>query len=278
MRNLRLVIRIALVVLLLAIYTPYNKAISQNESRSKEIDTVEILRYNLLYPILFDQTSAEYRALCYQAYNIASIKLKEAVKNRTSSNKPIVITDVDETMLDNSYLEAEIIKQGKSYNSKIWYEWIEMASATPVPGALEFTQLASNLGVEIFYVSNRGTKEIKKSVENLKKYNFPNADEAHCLFKESESSKEPRRELLSSKYDVVLLIGDNLNDFSNIFESKSIEDRLSATDSYKQLWGEKFIVIPNIMYGEWESALFDYKKGLTPQAKFKKLVEKIKSY
>ena len=50
-------------------------------------------------PVLFQQQSAEYRALCYQAFNIATLRL-ESVKRK---GLPLaIITDIDETILDNS--------------------------------------------------------------------------------------------------------------------------------------------------------------------------------
>jgi len=33
------------------------------------------------------------------------------------------------------------------------------------------------------------------------------------------------------------------------------------------LFGSKFIVLPNAMYGDWEGALYNYQYNLTPQQK-----------
>lgn len=68
-------------------------------------------------------------------------------------------------------------------------------------------------------------------------------------------------------YDVALLLGDKLNDFLQVFEAKSKEERLDETDKVKEEWGKKFIVLPNAIYGEWENALYNYQKQLTHQQK-----------
>ena len=58
----------------------------------------------------------------------------------------------------------------------------------------------------------------------------------------------------------MLLIGDNLNDLSDVFERKSVADRFAEVDRAKELFGGKFIVLPNAMYGDWESAIYEYQR------------------
>src|ERR1700761_9242142 len=54
-----------------------------------------------LWASLWQQKAAEYRALCFQAYNIAHLRADQAVAK--PSKKPmVIITDIDETLLDNS--------------------------------------------------------------------------------------------------------------------------------------------------------------------------------
>ena len=68
-------------------------------------------------------------------------------------------------------------------------------------------------------------------------------------------------------YNVIMLLGDNLNDFTQAFEKKSSADRKTETDKAMDDWGKKFIVLPNPTYGEWENAIYDYKRSLTPEEK-----------
>lgn len=256
----------------------WSQNIPEKTPVNQESTTHDAMSNVLTYPVLYHQTSAEYRALCYQAFNTAKWRLENELSKRTPGEKWAIITDVDETMVDNSYMEAMLIKNKVDYNHKYWKEWVKMASATEIPGAVEFTNWAASKGIEIFYVSNRNMEDVPPTVKNLKALGFPFADEAHAIFMDKESSKESRRLLIASKFKVVMLMGDNLNDFSNVFEKRPITERASAVDKLKNEWGSRFIVIPNAIYGEWESALFDYNRNLTIEQKDAKLIEKLKAY
>ena len=241
-------------------------------------DSAKFQCENLLkeYPILWQQQAAEYRALCYQAFNIALLRINQVPKEKLKKRLAI-ITDLDETILDNSYQQAELIRNNQPYTSKSWKEWTDKSSATAVPGAVEFLLKAKQKGITIFYISNRDTSEVKSTLVNLQKLKLPNADTTHMLFLANTSSKEARRQLVMRKYNVVMLLGDNLNDFMQVFEKKSITDRFAETDKVKDEWGKKFIVLPNAAYGEWENAIYDYQR-LTPEKKEEKRREKLKGY
>lgn len=231
-----------------------------------------------MYPVLWHQTSAEYRALCYQAFNAAKTYIETLIPNREPNEKFAIITDLDETIIDNSYLEAKQIKEGKEYNNARWKEWVNMSAATEVPGAIEFLQWAASRNITIFYISNRSVSDVKATLANMKKLQLPNADEEHMLFLSTESTKEPRRQIVAKDHKIVMLMGDNLNDFTNLFEKKSIDDRKAETDKVKDEWGKKFIVLPNAIYGEWENAFYDYKRNLTPKEKEAKRKDLLKVY
>src|SRR5690349_16454793 len=55
--------------------------------------------------ILWTQSSAEYRALAYQAFSLARLRLDQARAVR-SAKPPAVVVDIDETVLDNSRFQA----------------------------------------------------------------------------------------------------------------------------------------------------------------------------
>jgi 5'-nucleotidase (lipoprotein e(P4) family) len=234
---------------------------------------VEGLGNAKLLPVLWHQYAAEYRALCYQAFNIARWRLEDLkLKKR---KKYAIITDVDETVLDNSYYEADRLLQGKDFESTSWKEWTGKSKATGVPGALEFLQLARKKGIEIFYVSNRDTSEVVPTIGNLKALGFPDADEQHLLFLATTSSKEERRQKILQDYKVVMMLGDNLNDFAQVFEKKKTSIRTVEVDRFMNDWGNRFIVLPNCIYGEWENALLDYTKNLSPPEREIRMKEKL---
>jgi 5'-nucleotidase (lipoprotein e(P4) family) len=219
-----------------------------------------------VFPVLYQQTAAEYRALCYQAFNLAALRLSEIPKKKFRKEKLAIITDLDETILDNSFIEAQLIKDGKEYSNALWKNWTDKSAATGVPGAVEFLQKAKQKGVTIFYISNRDTASLQSTLLNLKKLNLPDADTAHMLFLSNSSSKEARRQIVAAKYNVIMLLGDNLIDFMNVFEKGSVDERFIQTDLRKEEWGKQFIVLPNSIYGEWENALYNYERGKLSEA------------
>jgi 5'-nucleotidase (lipoprotein e(P4) family) len=229
-------------------------------------------------PVLYQQTAAEYRALCYQAFNIASLRLNAIVHEKKKGRPLAIITDLDETILDNSYSEAKLIKEGKEYSSAGWKDWTDRSAATAVPGAVAFLQEARKKGVSIFYISNRNLGEVNSTLRNLQMLQLPDTDTMHMLFLDNTSSKEARRLKVMAKYNVVMLLGDNLNDFMNIFERKNIDDRFTETDKMRAEWGKKFIVLPNATYGEWENALYNYGRNLSKQQKDSMLLGLLKGY
>lgn len=231
-----------------------------------------------IVPVLWHQSAAEYRALCYQAFNIATLRLEQAVKQKKRRKPLAIVTDLDETIIDNSYSEARLIQDGKSYSDSLWKQWVSRSAATAVPGAVEFLQLAAKKGVEVFYISNRDTASLQATLINLQQLKLPNTDTAHMLFVTNTSSKELRRNRVAGKYDIFMLMGDNLNDFLQVFEKKSTAERFEETDRWREEWGKKFIVLPNSIYGEWENALYQYQRNLTPQQKDAERRKLLKAY
>lgn len=61
--------------------------------------------------------------------------------------------------------------------------------------------------------------------------------------------------------------GDNLNDFGAATYHQDNAQRRAFVSENQSKFGTEFIVLPNPMYGDWESGLArDYNK-LTPQQK-----------
>jgi 5'-nucleotidase (lipoprotein e(P4) family) len=230
-----------------------------------------------LFTTAYQQRAAEYRALCYQAYNTARLRIDQ-LKSGTTAKPRAIMTDIDETVLNNSPYQAHQVLQGKDFESASWNEWTARGAADTVPGALHFLQYASSLGIEIFYVTNRDESERDGTLKNLKKFNFPNADNAHLLLKGKVSSKEERKQQILATHDIVLLMGDNLNDLSNLFERKDPDDRMKVADSFSAEFGNRFIVLPNPVYGDWESALYHYSRTLTPAQKDSVIKASLYSY
>src|SRR2546423_1659611 len=188
---------------------------------------------------------------------------------------------VDEPGRDNSGSQAMLAKNRRPYESKTWTEWCNRAQATALPGAVEFLQYVNSRGVRVFYVTNRKEVEKEGTARNLKQVGFPDVTDETLLIRtdKNSSSKEPRRRAISAKYRVLLLMGDNLNDFSDVFEnSKTIDGRTSAVERDKAKFGTRFIVLPNPMYGNWEDAIYGNNPQLSDKEKDEKRKAALKGY
>jgi 5'-nucleotidase (lipoprotein e(P4) family) len=236
------------------------------------LNSVRIEEEQYLSAVLWQQTSAEYKALCIQAYNLAELRMNEYKEN--AAEKAIVI-DVDETILDNSSYRAEKIKND-DFDGSFW-DWVKAEKAETVPGALEFLLKANSIGFNIYYITNRDEKYREYTADNLMKLGFPQVDKEHLLMRENKNSdKTERRNYVSEKYEIVLLIGDNLVDYSQVFYGESIQNRKDKVDEYNNEFGKKFIVLPNPVHGRWKKMFYHRNDPLTDEEKRAKLIEGLK--
>jgi 5'-nucleotidase (lipoprotein e(P4) family) len=227
---------------------------------------------------LWVQKAAEYKALAYQAFNIAEMRLGEDLKNRKKlpkterKMKGAVVVDIDETMLDNSPQQASSIKRDLEYCEKRFQEeWIDKHDAEAIPGAVDFSKKAIAMGYAVFYISNRYDTQKEQTIRSLNKAGFAGVSSDTVMLRVAESGKMRRRQAVKDKnYRIAMLIGDNLDDFSEIFEIDSLKNSLAAandtqttlankrfqvTEANRANFGAKFIVLPNPVYGTWEVLL-----------------------
>jgi 5'-nucleotidase (lipoprotein e(P4) family) len=209
-------------------------------SAPKKTQSLSIANGGKVWSSAWQQRSAEYKALCFQAYNLAKMRLNEAI--RTEGAKPFaVVTDVDETLLDNSPYDAARADSNLEYSSQTWRAWTAKAIADTVPGAPAFFKYAASKGVTVFYITNRTEEEKAATIKNLQLYNLPNVDDEHVLMRQpsATSSKESRRQSLLSTYNIVLLCGDNLPDFDALYDSppanpQTEQSRMAVTERLKK--------------------------------------------
>jgi len=72
--------------------------------------------------LLWMRTSAEYRALAYQGYNVAMNLVKMAVADPSHQRKPLaIVLDADETVVDNTKLMGESIANGNGRFDAPWW-------------------------------------------------------------------------------------------------------------------------------------------------------------
>jgi 5'-nucleotidase (lipoprotein e(P4) family) len=214
--------------------------------------------HSILSATLWTQHAAEYRAVALQTYANARMALDRELASAAGGLPPAVILDLDETTLDNTPFEARVIRAGKTYDSASWKAWTAEGGAPAVPGALEFLKYAQSRGVRPFYVTNRDLDEEAGTRRNLETLGFPLDPGIDTLLQRGEndwkSDKTARREHVARTHRVLLLIGDDLNDFVDAREKSQAErDELMARTANE--WGTRWFMLPNPMYGSWERAI-----------------------
>ncbi|WP_346319064.1 5'-nucleotidase, lipoprotein e(P4) family [Chitinophaga sp. YIM B06452] len=203
---------------------------------------------------LWQQRAAEYKALCLQAYRIAGERV-EVMSHQQTLRPRAIVTDIDETVLDNSPYTAKTTLAGKTWSQSTWEEWTAKAACDTVPGAPSFFKYAAEKGFTVYYVTNRLESERAATLKNLQRYNFPFADNEHLILSSGNSNKEERRNAIAQKYEIAMLVGDNLGDFAEDFYKKTPAGRNAAVERLQEQFGARFIMLPNAMYGDWLSAL-----------------------
>jgi len=215
------------------------------------------------------QQGAEFRAAALETFASATRALDAALADPTwsaeegtsdPSQPPAIVVDSDDTVLDNTRFETRVLQLGKTYDDKTWADWVAEASTDAVPGAAAFLAHAKSRGVTVFYVTNREAKEEAGTRQRIANLGFPldaNVDTVLTRGEREEwkvADKSSRRAHVAASYRLLMLVGDDLNDFANA-RDKSVADRYQIVEDKQSWWGTKWFLIPNPMYGSWERAL-----------------------
>ena len=235
-----------------------------------------------LNAVLWSQTAAESQALLLQGFNRAAAAvaagkadpawnaLPRDEQSPLPADAPLaIITDIDETVLDSSPFNADIIQnpidktlppdQARKQFDERWRGWVAESEALPLPGAEAFLREAAKQGIEIFYITNRKDDEKQATCDNLLVARFPLPSCEKNVLTRNDADGRPkekgsRRKQVGSTHRVVAVLGDNLGDFLNgIYAAR--EARAGLVDDYAAWWGERWIMMPNPMYGSWEEVL-----------------------
>lgn len=241
-----------------------NDVVAQEALKQKQQYQAETETMGLLWM----RTSAEYRALAYQGYNVAMNAVKMAVTDPSHQRKPLaIVLDADETVVDNTKLMGESIANGNGrFDAPWWRQAVHQGKSQAMPGAVEFLNEVHKQGVEIFYVSNRyAPVNLDVTIQNFKELGFPSVDKDHVLLFEKDSDKQPRFDMIAKKYYVVVYMGDNAGDFPIGTKGKTLAERNAIIDAHKEDFGTTFVVFPNPAYGSWVSALAKGYQNLSPE-------------
>jgi len=186
--------------------------------------------------------SAEMRAAYLQTYLIASRELRAMTRDLPRGSWAVIL-DVDETLLDNSAYQREF----GHYTPATWDLWTSRAAARALPGAVQFTSLVRELGGIVALVTNRRQQACADTERNLRREAI-GYDLILCM--SDTSDKNPRFEAVrrgaldGRPLQVLMWVGDNIEDFPGLTQQ---QPDLSQ-------FGARYFVLPNPVYGSWESA------------------------
>ena len=174
--------------------------------------------------------------------------------------KPLaVVLDVDETAIQNLGYEYDEAVRGRSFDSAIWNRWERTGagSVAAMPGAADALRAIRAAGVEVIFNSNRDAETGSHTEAALNFAGLGPARHGETLFLQGDvgsgSGKDPRRAAIAERWCVIAMAGDQLGDFSDLFNARTLpvreRRRAAASGPYAGLWGNGWFLLSNPVYG-----------------------------
>ena len=164
-------------------------------------------------------------------------------------NKPLAaVFDIDETVtLNTGLMKSRAAGPGTPRDS----------SVLAVPGAVEAIRGLKAAGVTAIYNTNRTTNMADGVIATLVSIGLDAPVHGETLFLNGDDAlrgnKDGRRALIAGKWCVIAMAGDQLGDFSELFNAKNLsvaERRQAALAGPTAVnWGRGWFALPNTAYG-----------------------------
>lgn len=209
------------------------------------------------------QQSAHAAAAQLQAWAVAERRLRTILSERRPHEDLAIVTDLDETVLDNSALLARDLEACHTYTTwDTWSDWEVHGDPTLTPGAARFLRYADRRGVAIYYVSDRFEENKASTLATLRGLGLPQVEADQVLL--YGPSKEERRAVADEDHEIVLLLGDSLPDFHDDFDGATAEEQEELVTRHAARFGRDWVMFPNATYGSWrEAPLEAWERPLT---------------
>ena len=220
--------------------------------------TTRDLNEQLVMAALWMQTSAEYRALCFQAFNLAKMNLDAFLANYKGSKPVAVIVDADETVIDNSSYEAVFYRQ----RLRVFTRHLGPTGwRRPRPGPYPEPRNSLITPYQKRWRSSTSATGGSKTTKAPEKTWRPSGShlQTKSIFCSGPNPGTSRNDgtRWPGSMRSPFFMGDNLNDFMNVFSGKSVAGRFAEVDRVREEFGRRFILLPNPTYGAWEGALYN---------------------
>lgn len=211
------------------------------------------------YRALQYQQSANNAALELETWRNARVQLDRILASPAAHaphKKMAIMTDLDETVLDNSALLARDLEQCHTYTTwDTWNDWELHGNPTLTPGAQAFFDYANSKHVAIYYVSDRYQQNIDATLATLNKLGLPQAVASHTLLYTTDANtKAVRRAYIEKTHTLLMQFGDQLLDFDGSFAGLTPDQQHVRANQLASHWGRDWIMFPNAAYGKWTKA------------------------
>ncbi|MCK2184653.1 5'-nucleotidase, lipoprotein e(P4) family [Halomonas getboli] len=201
----------------------------------------------------YQQQSAEVAALQRQGFALARYRLEDRLETLGEDAAPAIITDLDETVLDNSALLARDMSECHDYTTwDTWKHWEREGEPRLIPGAKAFLDYADEHGVAIYYVSDRYQENEADTITTLETLDLPQVSEDSVML--LGPPKAERRAKVEEGHTLVMQLGDSLHDFSGEFADADLAGQHALVEQNAERFGQDWIVFPNAGYGDWSEA------------------------
>ncbi|KQS05281.1 acid phosphatase [Sphingomonas sp. Leaf357] len=177
-----------------------------------------------------------------------------------------VIFDVDETVLLNLGFEYDAAAHSAPYDEKRWQAWERtgLDKVAPVPGAVEALAKLRGMGITVIFNTNRSVENAAATEKALNDAGLGPARHKKTLWLKGDdntgSLKDVRRWWIADTYCVIAMGGDQLGDFSDLFNAGLAPSARRAAALSPQIadkWGNGWFVLPNPVYGSALKGGFD---------------------
>jgi len=175
-----------------------------------------------------------------------------------AGKRPAAVFDVDETVLQNLGFEYDELtgSADRDFPGR-WRAWEQSDghAVLPTPGAAAAIADLRTMGVTVIFNTNRDDPAGAARV--IEAAGLGPAVHGDTLFVRPDTgsgdNKDARRWRIADRYCVIAMGGDQLGDFSDLFNTPaSVAQRRARADAPRvaALWGRGWFVFPNPVYGK----------------------------
>lgn len=190
------------------------------------------------------------------------------VRRLPCGDKPLAaVFDADETLLWNLGAMRQFALRNQPFDVALWMAWEQTGAghAVATPGSIEALNRMRAAGVTVIVNTNRTQGNAAGTIATLRAAGLGDFVHGQSLYLMGDapdgSGKDGRRAMISARYCVIALVGDQLGDIADLFNERglSVSARRERADSagFASLWNHGWFVLPNPVYGPSIRGNFD---------------------